>query len=145
RLDPERVGVVFGADMIYCELPELASVFRACLVDGQHSKPLWGVKAMSELYPLWMLKYLPNMAACHIGIAVDARGPNNSITLGEVSSLLAIAEAMRTIERGQADVVITGGGSSRLHPTPLLYRGEQRLSHRNDDPAAASRPFDAGR
>ena len=46
---------------------------------------LWGAGAMSDLYPLWMLKYLPNMVACHIAITEDARGPNNTITLDEVA------------------------------------------------------------
>ena len=47
------------------------------------------------MFPLWMLKYLPNMPACHMAIAQDARGPNNTIVLGEVSSLLAMAEGVR--------------------------------------------------
>ena len=71
---------------------------------------------MAELFPLWMLKYLPNMPACHIGIAQDARGPNNTITLGDVSSLSALAEAVRILERGQADAMIAGGVGARLHP-----------------------------
>ena len=56
-----------------------------------------------------MLKYLPNMAACHISIAHDARGPNNSIVEGGVSSLLAIGEASAAIERGHADAMLAGG------------------------------------
>ena len=55
---------------------------------------------MGEMFPLWMLKYLPNMPACHVAIAQDARGPNNTIVLGEASSLMAIAEGMRVIQRG---------------------------------------------
>ena len=46
---------------------------------------------MNDLNPLWMLKYLPNMSACQIGIAFDARGPNNSITHADISSMEAIA------------------------------------------------------
>ncbi|RMF93064.1 MAG: hypothetical protein D6741_14170, partial [Planctomycetota bacterium] len=92
-IEPERLGIVFGADMIACELDEMVSAFRSCMVDGRFDFSLWGEKAMAELYPLWMLKYLPNMPACHIGIAHDARGPNNALTLAEVSSLSAIAEA----------------------------------------------------
>lgn len=144
-VDPERLSVVFGTDMIYSDLEELTAAFRSCVVNGRFDFSRWGKHAMGEMFPLWLLKYLPNMSACHIGIAHDARGPNNSITLGEVSSLLALTEGMRIIERGQADVVVTGGASSRLHPTLLVWQGDQHLSHRAEAPAAASRPFDLDR
>ncbi len=144
-LAPERLAVVFGADMIYCELEELELTFRACLEEGVFVPARWGTQSMEELYPLWMLKYLPNMSACHIGIVHDARGPNNTITLGEISSLAAVAEAVRVIERGAADVVIAGGGSSRLHPMPLVCRSDRLFSHRHEEPEQASRPFDARR
>jgi 3-oxoacyl-[acyl-carrier-protein] synthase II len=112
------------------------------MVDQRFVFDLWGKQSMTQLYPLWMLKYLPNMVACHIGIAQDAQGPNNTITLGEASSLLAVMEGASIIERGAADVMIVGGAGSRLNLTPMLYRGDLNLSHRADDPAAASRPFD---
>ena len=144
-VDPDRLGAVFGSEMFYGELEELEEVYRNCMPNGHFEFDRWGPRAMSDLFPLWMLKYLPNMAACHIGIAHDARGPNNTITLGEASSLLAITEAVRVIERGMADVMITGGTGSRLNVTAMMYRGDGNLSHRNDDPAAASRPFDSAR
>jgi len=141
-LDPDRCGVIFGADMIYCEPTELISAFRGCIVDGKFDFVRWGGQAMREMYPLWLLKYLPNMPACHIAIARDARGPNNSITLGEVSSLLALAEATRVIERDQADMMIAGGTGSRIHPMVGIFKEDRALSHREDDPASACRPFD---
>ena len=93
RIDPERLGVVFGADMMTCELEEMINAYRDCMVDGRFDFGRWGPAAMAEMFPLWMLKYLPNMPACHVGIAQDARGPNNTMVLGEVSSLAAVAEA----------------------------------------------------
>jgi len=98
---------------------------------------------MNDIHPLWMLKYLPNMPACHIAIAHDLRGPNNSIALAEASSLLAIAEATQLIQRGRADIVIAGGAGNRLNLTESIYRGDRLQSHRSDAPASASRPFDA--
>jgi 3-oxoacyl-[acyl-carrier-protein] synthase II len=92
-----------------------------------------------------MLKYLPNMPACHIGITEDVRGPNNTIVMGEVSSLAAITEAMRVIQRGQADAIIAGGVSSRVHPMIWVHQQNLQYTQRGDDPAAASRPFDARR
>ena len=102
-------------------------------------------EGMREVYPLWMLKYLPNMTACHIGIAHDCRGPNNSLIQGDVSSLNAIVEAANVIARGHAEVMITGGASSLLAMIDLVWHGGARMSRRQDDPAAACRPFDAGR
>ena len=93
-----------------------------------------------------MLKYLPNMPACHVAISHDARGPNNTIVLAEASSLLAIAEGTRVIERGQADVMIVGGTGSRLHPLSWAFRENVLALHRrSDNPHRISRPFDAHR
>jgi 3-oxoacyl-[acyl-carrier-protein] synthase II len=85
------------------------------------------------------------MPACHIAIAHDARGPCNSLVLGEVSSLLAIREAARVIERGAADAIVAGGTGYRLHPTTYLRSSVEDVSKRNDDPAGACRPFAQGR
>jgi len=144
-MDPERLGIVFGSEMMPCELSELQDAFRGCTVDGRFEYDLWGSVSMKEMYPLWMLKYLPNMPACHIGIAQDARGPNNSLTLGDVSSLSALTEAIRVIERGHADAMLTGGSGTRVFPSLWARTNAYELSLRSDDPAAASRPFDAGR
>jgi 3-oxoacyl-[acyl-carrier-protein] synthase II len=92
-----------------------------------------------------MLMYLPNMTACHIGIAQDAQGPNNTICAGEASGLLAMMEAARIIQRGEADVMIAGATSSRISITPMVYRGWENMSRRNDAPERAVRPFDADR
>ncbi len=144
-INPERLGIVFGDDMIPCELSELVPAYRSCIIDGCFDYKRWGEASMAEIFPLWMLKYLPNMPACHIGIAQDARGPNNTLTLGDVSSLSAATEAVRVIERGAADAMIVGGAGSRIHPTMLFRGGLFELSRRSDDPAGASRPFDATR
>lgn len=144
-VDSDRFGVVYGADMMYCDLQEMADAYKSCLDNGEFEFSNWGSKALAKMYPLWMLKYLPNMPACHIAIALDARGPNNSITLGEVSSLLAISEATRVIERGQADLMLAGGTSTRLHAMNIVSQGDPQMSHRQDDPQGACRPFDAGR
>ena len=131
-VDPDRFGVVFGADMIYCDPAELEPAFRSCIPNGKFDFNLWGQQALGEMFPLWMLKFLPNMPACHIAIANDARGPNNSVLMGEASSLLAMAEAVRLIERGLVDVVIAGG--SRLpHPPHVVD-----LPRRAADVAAAA-------
>jgi 3-oxoacyl-[acyl-carrier-protein] synthase II len=145
-VSPDRLGVVFGADMIQIDPEELVDAFRTCTIDGKFDFTRWDEQATGEMYPLWMLKYLPNMPACHVAIAHDARGPNNTIVLAEASSLIAIAEGSRVIERGHADVMIVGGTGSRLHPLSWAFRDNYVLhSRRSDNPASISRPFDAER
>ncbi len=144
-VEPTRFGVVFGAEMIYCDLAELEAVYRRCMSEGCFDFSRWGEAMMSEMYPLWMLRNLPNMVACHIAIVHDAQGPNNTIGHSDVSSLMAIIEAVHVIQRGAADIMIAGGVGARVNPTSMSYRGDLDLSHRNNDPVRASRPFDAGR
>ena len=57
-----------------------------------------------------------DMPANHIGIYNDLRGPSNSLTMREASSNLAIGEAICTIQRGDADVMISGATGTRIHP-----------------------------
>ena len=144
-LNPDRIGVVCGAGMICLDPHELAPVYQACMPNGSFVYDRWGAEGMKNLFPLWLLKYLPNMPGCHIGIARDARGPNNSISLGDVSSLLAISEAADVIRRGAADIIISGGTSSRIPIVDLVWRGGASVSRQATDPATACRPFDAGR
>jgi 3-oxoacyl-[acyl-carrier-protein] synthase II len=145
QLDPTRLGVVFGSEMFYGDIPELGDLYAACMVNGQYDHARFGPSIAAHLFPLWMLKYLPNMAACHIGIAHNAQGPNNTIVLGEVSSALALIEAASVIQRDLADVVIVGGTGTRLSMTNLMYRGAVEVSRREEDPQRAARPFDADR
>src|SRR5262249_8358248 len=145
QAEPERFGVVFGAEMIYCDLSELEAVYRRCVAEHRFDFSRWGQAMMGEMFPLWMLRNLPNMVACQIAIVHDARGPNNTINLSDVSSLLAIIEAVRVIQRDAADVMIAGGVGARINPTAMSYRGDGDLSRRNEDPTRASRPFDADR
>ena len=75
---------------------------------------------MTQLTPLWLLKYLPNMLACHVTIIHELKGPSNTITCADASSHLAIGEAFRTIQRGNADLAICGGAESKVIPMGLL-------------------------
>ncbi len=142
---PERLGVVLGSEMLYGEIEELREVYQHCITDGEFHVEQWGDYAFKDLFPLWMLKYLPNMAACHISIAHDARGPNNSIVEGGVSSLLAIGEAAAAIQRGHADAMLAGGSGSIASFSCLPFRGWDHFTKWNGEPAQASRPFDAHR
>jgi len=143
--EPDRMGIVLGSELFYGELEELADVYRHCRENGEFDPDRWGDYAFKDLFPLWMLKYLPNMAACHLSIVHDARGPNNSIVQGGASSLLAMMEATMAIQRGHADVMISGGSGSSAELTGLAFRGWEQHSQWPGEPAGSSRPFDAGR
>jgi 3-oxoacyl-[acyl-carrier-protein] synthase II len=144
-IDPDRFGVVLGSEMLYGDMNELADAFHHCIDESGFHFDRWGKNALQDIFPLWMLKYLPNMAACHVGIAHDARGPNNTIMQGEASSLLALMEGASYIERGLADMVMVGGTGSRLSETALPFRGAIDVAAWSNDPTQASRPFDANR
>lgn len=145
EIDPDRFGVVVGAGLLYCDLDELTAAYQACLGRQGFDFSKWGDQAVREFFPLWMLKYLPNMSACHIGIRHDARGPCNTISHGDVSSLLAIDEGAQVICRGQADVMLVGGASSRLAISDLLWHKGARLAQSDAPAETICRPFDIDR
>jgi len=145
NVDPDRLGVSFGADLIGLELSELLDAYRAGIQNGQHDFTTWGSAAMEKIFPLWMLKYLPNMPACHIGIAHDARGPNNTLTLHRGASLAAIIEAVYLLERGAADVMICGACGNCINPSFLARAKTHQFVSPIADPSSQPRPFDADR
>lgn len=145
-MDPERLGVEFGAGHISITPDELSEAAAHCSDEDKFEYTRWGEDGMGQIAPLWLLKHLPNMPACHVAIEHDARGPNNTITCRDASALLALDEAVRVIQRGSADAMIVGACSSNIHPVDIarmnLY---ERLSRRADDPSRACRPFDMDR
>jgi 3-oxoacyl-[acyl-carrier-protein] synthase II len=148
KLDPTRFGVELGASLIASELEELgvASQVSANCQPGSVDLEKWGKQGLPNIPPLWMLKYLPNMLACHISIMHNAQGPNNTITESDLAGLLALGEAFRITRRNQADFFLAGGGESRINPLSMVRQCLfQPLSKRNDEPEKACRPFDRRR
>jgi len=144
--DGTRFGCNIGAGLISCELNELSTAFTTAREDANPNRldlKKWGRDGMQHLTPLWLLKYLPNMLACHVTIVHQLRGPSNTITCADASSHLAIGEAFRTIQRGDADLAICGGAESKVNPMGLIRQVlVKRLTERNDSPETAVRPFD---
>src|SRR5438445_16105 len=109
---------------------------------GKVDLAAWGRDGLRQVPPQWMLKYLPNMAACHASILADAQGPNNSVTAGDVAGLLALGEAYRIMGRDLADAFLVGGCESKVNPVSLTRHNTfQALTRRNDSPQTAVRPF----
>ncbi|MEX0585090.1 MAG: beta-ketoacyl-[acyl-carrier-protein] synthase family protein [Pirellulales bacterium] len=145
--DPERVGVIYGSDYMMTVPEEFsAGVARCRSEDGKFDFTRWGGEGMSQLQPLWLLKYLPNMPASHIAIVNDLRGPSNSLTLREASANLALGEAMTIIRRGAADILVAGATGTRVHPLRSVHvMLQEELANSGVEPAKASRPFDLDR
>jgi 3-oxoacyl-[acyl-carrier-protein] synthase II len=148
RYDSTRFGIVFGASLISIEVNDIVDASRAAMAnsDGAVDMLSWGAKGIETIEPTWMLKFLPNMAACHISVLYDLQGPSNSITEDDVASLNALGEAHRHIGRGQADAFLVGGADNKIsHLSLARHTLFLPLSKRNDDPAGACRPFDRDR
>ena len=148
KLDPTRFGIEFGSGLIAMEMPELgdAALVATSGATRPPDLPTWGREGLPTIQPLWMLKYLPNMLACHVSIFHDAQGPNNTITESDVASLLALGEADRILERDAADFFLVGGAESKINPLSMVRQCLfEPVSHRNDAPDRACRPFDRQR
>lgn len=142
-VEPERLGVTFGAGRISTTPEELAEAVRDCSANGSGFQfTRWGEGSMGRITPLWMLRQLPNMPACHVSIEYDARGPNNTITSRDSSALLALSEAVGVIQRGAADAMIVGACSSNISPVDITKLSLFEGLSRDDDPTKACRPFD---
>jgi 3-oxoacyl-[acyl-carrier-protein] synthase II len=129
----DRVGVLIGSGMGGAET--LDAGMETVLTEGP-----------SRLSPFFMPMFLGNMASGTVAIATGARGPNFAPVSACASSAHAIGEAAAIIRRGQADVIIAGGSEAPLARMVVAgFNAMGALSTRNDDPAAASRPFDAER
>lgn len=128
-LDADRLGVICGSEMMPGEIQDLTLAIRNCSVDGEMQHALWGSQFSRDIFPLWMLKNLPNMPACHVGIAINARGPNNTIVEEENSGLQALIEAAMIIEREKADVMVVCAVGGRVAPTRLIFRLESIYRH----------------
>jgi 3-oxoacyl-[acyl-carrier-protein] synthase II len=146
NVNPERMAVNMGAGLISCDLIEMAPAVAASITDGKFDMRKWGKDGLSLVTPLWLLKYLPNMLACHIGIIHDIEGPSNTITCAEVSGYIAIAEAAEVIRRGSSDIAVAGGAESKVTPVLVMRQCliKRATSRHNDDAEGACRPFDAG-
>ncbi len=148
QLDHDRIGVEFGSNQMYSPPENLMDgAFAAADEQQQFHHEQWGPTGLGRMEPLWLLRYLPNMPACHISILADARGPSNSLTLGEASGNQSLGEALRIMRRGQADVMITGATGTRTASVKAIHAAlHDELAHFNGQPPETwSRPFDATR
>lgn len=145
NIDPQRMAINLGAGLISCDLVELAPAVAASITDGKFDIHKWGKDGLDMVTPLWLLKYLPNMLACHTGIIHDIQGPSNSITCAEASAHIAMGEASQIIARGGSDIALTGGAEAKVNPIVMIRQCllKRATCENNEDPRSACRPFDA--
>ncbi|HEY2909275.1 MAG TPA: beta-ketoacyl-[acyl-carrier-protein] synthase family protein [Gemmataceae bacterium] len=144
-LPPERFGVEFASVMGATEINDLARMSKACSIGARQpvNMEAYGRDAVPEMPPMWMLKYLPNMPACHATILYDAQGPSNTLIPNDAAGVEAIGEALRILRRGAADFMLVGGSESKINPLSLSrYNTFAPLTHNNANPTTAVRPFD---
>lgn len=146
RAEATRFGIILGVGMLNADALELGRACHAMAVelgDGFETSAFMRAAA-AELFPLWLLRHIPNLAAAHASIHLNAQGPSNTIATGCVAGANAIGEAARLIARGEADVMLAGGTDARVSPLGTLrYRDLGWLATREDiEPEAVSAPFD---
>jgi len=150
-LDPTRVGVYLGGGEAAIDFDACAAAGLAgCLDEEGRITPLdtvrWAEVALRLLDGTCELEQSPNMAGGHLAARFNAQGPNLNTLTACAASTQAIGEAMHVIRYGDADVMISGGTHSMIHPLGVTgFSRLTALSTRNDECVTASRPFDRTR
>ena len=133
KVNPDKIGVIIGSGV--------GGV--ATLVEQQMILQNKGPKRIS---PHFVPKMIANIAAGHIAIRWNLKGPNQTIVSACASGTDAIGIALRLIQAGDAECIITGGSEASVLPLTIAgFANMRALSTRNDAPRAASRPFDLDR
>ena len=114
------------------------------IIEREHGKLLFG--GPNKISPFFIPSAIVNLASGHISIRYGAKGPNSATATACSASAHAIGDSFKIIERGAADMMICGGTEATITPMGVGgFASMKALSTRNDDPATASRPFDADR
>jgi 3-oxoacyl-[acyl-carrier-protein] synthase II len=132
--DKERIGVIFGSGIggMWTWHNQMQSVYET---GGPH-----------RISPFFVPMMIADIAAGYISMRFQAKGPNYATTSACATSSHAIADAFMLIQRGDADVMFTGGSEAAICPMGVGgFNAMKALSTRNDEPEKASRPFDAER
>ncbi len=131
--DPERTGVILGSGI-------------GGLKSFEEQHDVYRERGPSKISPFFIPMFIADIAAGIVSMRFNAKGPNYATVSACATSAHAIGDAFRTIQYGDADVMITGGAEATVTPMAIGgFANMKALSERNDSPATASRPFDATR
>jgi len=145
-IEPTRFGVYLGSGEGQQDFNAFTQMMLAGLESGQFDMEKFTNKGLEILEPRSELEQEPNMPAGHLASMFNAQGPNSNCLTACAASSQSVGEATELIRRGDADVMLTGGTHSMIHPFGVTgFNLLTALSTRNDEPEKASRPFDRQR
>jgi 3-oxoacyl-[acyl-carrier-protein] synthase II len=131
--EPENTGVIIGS-----------GIGGLKVFEAQHD--VYRERGPGKISAFFIPMFIPDMAAGIVSIRFNAKGPNYATVSACATSAHAIGDAFRTIQYGDADVMITGGSEAAITPMAIGgFANMQALSENNDDFQHASRPFDKNR
>lgn len=134
RFDPERFGVVFGSGI------------GGMWTYHNQQRVLFDTNNPRRISAFFIPMLIADIAAGMISMRYNLKGPNYATTSACATSSHAIADAFMLIQRGDADLMITGGSEAVVTPMAIGgFNAMKALSTRNNDPKTASRPFDVDR
>ncbi len=146
RIDPTRFGVYTGSGEGRQDFDRFTEMMVAALDGPNLDLAKFTKKGLEVLNPIVELEQEPNMPAGHLASLFNAQGPNVNCLTACAASSQAIGEATEIIRRGDADLMLSGGTHTMIHPFGVTgFCLLTALSTRNDEPARASRPFDRER
>jgi 3-oxoacyl-[acyl-carrier-protein] synthase II len=133
KLDRDRCGVIMGS-----------GIGGLSTIEGEHEA--WEKGGPRKISPFYIPASIINMLAGHLSIRFGLRGPNLGVVTACTTSTHALGLGLRTVQYGDADLIVAGGAEMATTPTGLGgFSQAKALSTRNDSPATASRPWDADR
>jgi 3-oxoacyl-[acyl-carrier-protein] synthase II len=131
--DVDRTGVIVGSGI-------------GGLKSFEEQHDVYRERGQSKISPFFVPMFIADIAAGVVSMRFNARGPNYATVSACATSAHAIGDAFRTIQYGDADVIISGGAEATVTPMAIGgFANMTALSERNDDPATASRPFELNR
>ena len=132
-MDPDRIGVIIGSGI-------------GGLKSFEEQHDIYRERGAGKISPFFIPMFIADIAAGIVSMQWNAKGPNYATVSACATSAHAIGDAFRTIQYGDADIMITGGAEATVTPMAIGgFANMKALSERNDSPETASRPFDATR
>ncbi|MCC7084056.1 MAG: beta-ketoacyl-[acyl-carrier-protein] synthase family protein [Pirellulales bacterium] len=145
-VDPDRFGVYLGAGEGQQDFYNFSHMMVAALKNGELDLAAFIQEGLKRLDPKLELEQEPNMPVAYVATHFGAEGPNFNCLTACAASSQAVGEATEIIRRGEADVMLSGGAHSMIHPFGVTgFNLLTALSENNADPKKASRPFDLNR
>lgn len=147
RFDRSRFGIYLGSGEGQQDFPRFVNlVHRSCEKTPHVDTSVYVKEGVHFLHPIHEAEQEPGTPSAHLARVFGARGPNLNCLTACAASSQAIGEATQLLRRGDADVILSGGTHSMIHPFGVTgFNLLTALSTRNDEPTRASRPFDRDR